>query len=251
MPNLYFIEVTVQMEYTYLILFNWYVTVERSMLFAMGNGGAGTSAGKRVDEMVRKKGIPYVTLVLIVLNVVYYFIVASGGSTSDLAYMISRGADCAPYVFEKYEYWRLLTSMFMHFSFQHLAGNMIYLGLMGFSYEHVVGHLKFLLVYMLSGIGGGVVSCAYYQVTGQAVVSAGASGAVYGLVAMVIYLMYTARKRSGMKPLMYRMAIVLLFLVYSNFGAGRGVDIAAHLGGLVFGFVVSILFLSSRTKRQK
>lgn len=205
----------------------------------------------RASEMVRKKRIPYVTIVLIVLNVVYYFIVASGGSTNDLMYMISRGADCAPYVFERHEYWRILTSMFMHFSFQHLAGNMIYLGLVGYSYENVVGHLKFLLVYLLSGIGGGVVSCAYYQLTGQAVVSAGASGAVYGLVAMVIYLMYTARKRSGMKPLMYRMAIVLLFLVYSNFAAGRGIDIAAHLGGLVFGFIVSILFLPVRSKKRK
>ena len=129
--------------------------------------------------------------------------------------------------------------------------NSLYDKILGFSYENVVGHLKFLLVYMLSGIGGGVVSCAYYELTHQAVVSAGASGAVYGLVAMVIYLMYTARKRSGMKPLMYRMAIVLLFLVYSNFGAGRGIDIAAHLGGLVFGFIVSILFLPYGKKKKK
>lgn len=217
----------------------------------MDDGGTGTRTENRVGEMVREKRIPYVTIVLIVLNVVYYFIVASGGSTNDLAYMISRGADCAPFVFEKHEYWRILTSMFMHFSFQHLAGNMIYLGLVGFSYENVVGHMKFLLVYMLSGIGGGVVSCAYYELTHQAVVSAGASGAVYGLVAMVIYLMYTARKRTGMRPLMYRMAIVLLFLVYSNFGAGRGIDIAAHLGGLVFGFIVSILFLPYGKKKKK
>ncbi len=197
---------------------------------------------------IRNKKFPYVTVILIVINVVYYFIVAAGGSTNDLGYMLSRGADCAPYVFEKHEYWRLLTSMFIHFSFQHLAGNMIYLGLVGASYEKAAGHMKFLLVYMLSGIGGGVVSCAWYQLTGQAVVSAGASGAVYGLVAMVIYLMYTARKRTGPGPLMYRMAIVLLFLVYSNFAAGRGVDIAAHIGGLIFGFIVSILFLSAGKK---
>ena len=212
-------------------------------------GDAGTE--NRVGEMAKERKIPYVTIVLIVLNVVYYFIIVSAGSTNDLAYMISRGANCAPYVFERHEFWRILTSMFMHFSFQHLAGNMIYLGLVGYTYERVVGHMKFLLVYMLSGIGAGVVSCAYYQLTGQAVVSAGASGAVYGLVAMVIYLMYTARKRTGLRPLMYRMAVVLLFLVYSNFGAGRGVDLAAHLGGLVFGFIVSILFLPAKKKKTR
>ena len=196
-----------------------------------------------ISEMVRQKKFPYITVILIVLNVVYYFIVAAGGSTYQSTYMISMGANCAPVVFEQHEYWRILTSMFMHFSFQHLAGNMVYLGIVGFTYEHVVGHWKFLLVYMLSGIGGGVVSSAYYQLAGEAVVSAGASGAVYGLIAMVIYLMYTARKRTGAAPLMYRMVIVLVFLLYSNFAIGRGVDIAAHLGGLVFGFIVCFLFL--------
>ena len=205
----------------------------------------------RIVEKTRQKKIPYVTVVLIVLNVVYFIIVAAGGSLGNSTYMLSRGAEYAPLVFENHEYWRILTSMFMHFSFHHLLGNMIYLGLIGFSYEHVVGHWKFLLVYMLSGIGGGVVSCAYYQLTGQVVVSAGASGAVYGLIAMVIYLMYTARKRTGMKPLMYRMAVLLVFFVYSNFGIGEGVDIAAHIGGLVFGLIVSILFLSDHKSEKK
>ena len=204
----------------------------------------------KIAEMVRQKKFPYITVILIVLNVVYYFIVAAGGSTYQSTYMISMGANCAPFVFEQHEYWRILTSMFMHFSFQHLAGNMVYLGIVGFSYEHVVGHWKFLLVYMLSGIGGGVVSSAYYQLTGEAVVSAGASGAVYGLIAMVIYLMYTARKRTGAAPLMYRMVIVLVFLLYSNFAIGRGVDIAAHLGGLAFGFIVCFLFLPYKTSKK-
>ena len=204
----------------------------------------------RISEMVRQKKFPYITVILIVLNVVYYFIVAAGGSTYQSTYMISMGANCAPFVFEQHEYWRILTSMFMHFSFQHLAGNMVYLGIVGFTYEHVVGHWKFLLVYMLSGIGGGVVSSAYYQLAGEAVVSAGASGAVYGLIAMVIYLMYTARKRTGAAPLMYRMVIVLVFLLYSNFAIGRGVDIAAHLGGLVFGFIVCFLFLPYKSTKK-
>lgn len=205
----------------------------------------------RISEMVRQKTFPFITVILIVMNLVYFILIVTGGSPLSSAYMISMGADFAPLVFEEHEYWRILTSMFMHFSFQHLAGNMIYLGIVGFTYEPVVGHWKYLLVYMLSGIGGNVVSCAYYQLTGQNVVSAGASGAVYGLMAMVIYLMYTARKRSKAPFLLSRMAVILVFLLYSNFGTGRGVDVAAHLGGLAFGLIVSILFLPYKSGAKK
>lgn len=204
----------------------------------------------RLKTMIKEKTFPYVTAGLILVNVVCYFILVLGGSTASPAYMISRGANFAPYVFERHEVWRLLTSMFLHFSFQHLAGNMVYLGLLGWNYEKIVGHLKFFLIYMLSGIGGSVVSCAYHQLSGEYTVSAGASGAVYGIIAMVIYLMYVAKKRSGSAFLLYRIAIMLAFLFYSNFVNGRGVDIAAHIGGLVFGVILSLIFLPYKTRKR-
>ena len=203
----------------------------------------------KLREAIRSKQFPYITAGLIVINLAYYIIAALGGSTSSSTYMLSMGADFAPYVFEDHEFWRLLTSMFLHFSLRHLAGNMLYLGILGWSYERIVGHLKFFLIYMLSGIGSSVVSCAYHQLSGQYTVSAGASGAVYGIVAMVIYLMFIARKRTGYASLLYRIAVMLVFLFYSNFVNGRGVDVAAHIGGLVFGLLLSLLFLPY--KKQK
>ena len=80
--------------------------------------------------------------------------------------------------------------------------------------------------------------------------SAGASGAVYGIIAMAVYLMYVAKKRTGSVILLYRIAIMLAFLFYSNFVNGRGVDIAAHIGGLVFGVILSLIFLPYKTKKQ-
>ncbi|MBQ9032529.1 MAG: rhomboid family intramembrane serine protease [Parasporobacterium sp.] len=202
----------------------------------------------RIRELAAEKKLPYVTIVLIVINVAYYLIVAFGGSTFSMSYMLSRGADYSPLVFEGHEYWRLLTCMFLHFSLRHLAGNMVYLGIVGWSYEGIVGHLKFFLVYMLSGIGSSVVSCAWHQLSGEYAVSAGASGAVYGIIAMVIYLMYIAKKRTGSRILLSRIAVILVFLLYSNFVSGEGVDVAAHVGGLFFGVLLSLLFLPYKKK---
>ena len=200
--------------------------------------------------MVKQKTFPYVTVSLIILNVVYFMIVALGGNLTSSVYMLSRGADYAPYVFEEHEYWRLITSMFLHFSFQHLAGNMVYLGIVGWSYEKVTGHWKFLLIYVLAGLGGNVVSCAYHQLTHQPAVSAGASGAVYGIIAIVVYLTYISRKRFGAPQMFYRIGIMLVFLFYSNFANGKGVDVAAHIGGLVFGFFLCLLLLPYKTKKK-
>ena len=204
---------------------------------------------ENIRTLIRNKQFPYVTVGLIAINVVYFLILVLNGNPGNTAYMLKMGAEYAPSVFEGHEFWRLITCMFMHFSFTHLASNMIYLGIVGFSYERVVGHWKFFLIYCLSGFGGNVLSCAYYQITGQRVVAAGASGAVYGIIAMVIYLMFTARKRMGSKQMLTRIAIMLIFLFYSNFSKdSNGVDVAAHIGGLVFGLILSILFLPVKKK---
>jgi len=205
----------------------------------------------RIIESVKQKQLPYVTLGLIFANVVYFIILVIGGNPSNPTYMVSKGADYAPYVFENHEYWRLLTSMFMHFSFRHLSGNMIYLGIVGWTYEPVIGHLKFFLIYMLSGLGGGVVSCAYHQLTHQPAVSAGASGAVYGIIAIVIFLTFTSRTRFHAPKLFYRIAVMLVFLFYSNFVSGTGIDVAAHVGGLAFGALLCFLLIPYKSNKQR
>ena len=204
---------------------------------------------EKIRTLITDRQFPYVTVGLIVLNVLYFLILALNGSPGSTSYMMKMGAESAQSIFNDHEYWRLITSMFMHFSFMHLASNMLYIGIVGFSYEKIVGHWKYLLIYMLSGIGGNVVSCAYYRITEQRVVSAGASGAVYGLIAMVLYLMFTARKRMGSRQMTLRIGIMIMFLIYSNFSErASGVDVVAHLGGLAFGFMLCILFLPVQKK---
>ena len=196
-----------------------------------------------------KKNLPYVTIALIAVNIIYFIIIALGGNPSSSYYMISKGADYAPYVFEEHQFWRLITSMFMHFSIRHLASNMIYLGLIGWSYERIVGHLKFFLIYFLSGLGGNIVSCAYHQLTKTPVVSAGASGCIYGIIAIVVYLTFISRRRFHSQQLFLRIGIMLVFMFYSNFINGQGTDVAAHLGGLAFGGLLCFLLLPYKKKK--
>ena len=197
-----------------------------------------------------EKQIPYFTIILIAVNVIYFFIIEITGDPENSLHMLDMGANFSPLVFEEHEYYRLISCMFMHFSISHLMGNMIYLGIVGYNFECRIGHLRFLIIYMLSGFGASLLSSAYYQITKQYTVSAGASGAVYGLMAMVVYLTVKYGRRTNRAYLTYRILILAVFLFYSNFINADGVDVAAHIGGLAFGFLLSFLLLKPDEKKH-
>ena len=199
---------------------------------------------------LRFKNWPYVTIVLIAINVIWFIILVAGGDAGDASYMISKGASYGPYIFENYQFWRLVTNMFMHFSASHLLGNMVYLGIAGYSIERAAGHWKYLALYMLSGFGASVISAAYYYMTGQNTVSAGASGAVYGLIGAAVYLMIKNRGRMRPGMLWLRIGVILIFLFYSNF-INSGIDAVAHAAGFVFGILLSFVFLSGKKRNTR
>ncbi len=197
-----------------------------------------------------KKNFPTITVVLVALNVAYFLVTAGMGKLGSTNYMLTMGANNGALVFKDFQLWRLVTSMFMHFSLQHLAGNMIYLAFGGYSVERSLGHVKFLLLYMLSGIGASLVSAAYYYLTNSPTVSAGASGAVYGLLGALIYLTFFNRGRIKKPQVFARLGMVLFFIFYSNF-VSDGVDIAAHIAGLIFGFLLCIAFIGGKKNEKR
>lgn len=203
----------------------------------------GRFAGSRINTF------PFVTAALIAANVVYFIILSVLGPTDDTAYMISMGANYGEYVFQNFEIWRLVTSMFMHFSFSHLAGNMLYLGIAGYNLEEQTGHLKFFIIYMLSGIGASLVSAGYYYINGGNTISAGASGAVYGLIGAVLFMTYRNRGRMRSHQMFLRIGIVMIFLFYSNF-TSEDVDVAAHISGFIFGALLSFTLLGGKNERR-
>lgn len=179
------------------------------------------------------------TIVLVVINVLVFFGLSFGGMTEDALYMLEHGAMYAPYVVEYGEYYRMFTSMFLHFGFAHLINNMVTLIIYGRNVEPVVGKTRFCLIYFISGLGGNLLSLMGELVTGDYVVSAGASGAIFGLTGSLLALTIIYRGRVGQVSTR-DMVIMIALSLYLGF-TSDGVDNLAHIGGLICGFLVTLL----------
>ena len=188
-----------------------------------------------------------VTAVLILLNVLVFLVVELTGSSEDPGHMLRCGAAFGPLILEEGEYYRIVTCMFLHFGMRHLLNNMLVLGVLGERLEPAAGHVRYALIYLLSGIGGNLISLAISTRTAENAVSAGASGAVFGLMGAILYLVLRNRGRFADLSLR-RMAVMIAFSVYLGFADG-GVDNAAHLGGLFCGFVLAFLLCRGFTRR--
>jgi len=188
-------------------------------------------------------------IVLTAVNALVFILLSFGGRTDNLYYMIEKGASYAPFIFEDGEYYRLFTSMFMHFDFEHLMSNMFSLLVIGRYLEPLVGKLRFLLIYILSGLGGNIISCWIEFAREDYAVSVGASGAVFGLMGALLCLVILNRGRIGTitKQGMYFMVAASL---YSGFSS-PSVDNVAHIGGLICGiWITAILCWNLYAKRR-
>ena len=187
-----------------------------------------------------KHGLPIVSIFLVAVNVILYLICTW---YTDLLY--NEGDLVVLAVLEQREYYRILTSMFLHADINHLFSNMIVLYFLGEILERELGHFKYSVLYLLSGIGAAFVSMAYQYHMMVFVGSIGASGAIYGVLGALLWLIliHKGRYREATLP---RMLFFLIYSLYSGFQAAN-VDNAAHIGGLICGFVVMI-FLWRRSR---
>jgi rhomboid protease GluP len=132
------------------------------------------------------------------------------------------------------EWWRLLTCTFMHIGFVHVAMNMAVLWDIGRIVEKMTGNFGFFAGYLISGLGGSIASLVW----NPAVLSAGASGAVFGVFGML--LGFLVRDRGSVPPdvLKHLQKSAVVFIGYNVlFGLSKsGIDNAAHVGGLITGF---------------
>ena len=127
---------------------------------------------------------------MIVVNVIIFFIVDITGGSQNTLHMIHSGAANAGLIVDEHEYYRLFTSMFLHFGMTHLANNMLVLFVIGDNLERAVGKIRYLLIYLLSGVGGNILSCYLEYRQGVVTVSAGASGAIFGVMGAMIYVLH-------------------------------------------------------------
>jgi membrane associated rhomboid family serine protease len=189
----------------------------------------------------QSNGNPIVTWTLIGLNVLM-FIVPAVASPSWLwkptsKQLLDWGADFGPLSLHG-EWWRLVTCCFLHLGVIHIAMNMFILLQAGAFAEALFGRVRFLLLYLLAGIGGSLAS-AFRQ---PPVVSVGASGAIFGVYGAILAFLLMQRRAVNPESAGKIAKGAGVFLVYNlAFGvAVPGVDLSAHLGGLVAGFLVGL-----------
>ena len=198
--------------------------------------------------MIKEKlnQIAPVNMAVVAANVIVFFIMEILGDTKDTLFMLEHGASFAPLIFEKHQYWRLLTCMFLHFGSRHLFNNMLVLAFVGDRLEKFVGKLRYVLIYFGGGLLAGVISAGLDYFGNDFYVSAGASGAVFAVVGALAWLII--RHRGQLYDISIQQIILfIIFSIYLGFQGGS-VDNAAHVGGLVCGFVLSMLFCGRKLK---
>ena len=128
------------------------------------------------------------TVLFILLNILIFLVVDFTGGSENTVHMIECGAAYPPLILENGEVYRLFTCMFLHFGIYHIANNMLVLFVLGQRLEPVVGKLKFVLIYLLGGLGGNIFSIAMEMKKSEYAVSAGASGAIFAVMGAMIYV---------------------------------------------------------------
>ena len=197
-----------------------------------GNGGGSASGVKRF-----LKECP-VTVALAAANVVVFLVLALQGDTESSNFMFSHGAMWPKSVISG-EYYRLFTCTFLHFGAAHLLNNMLMLIVLGHEVEIPVGHVRFLICYLLSGLSGSLLSCFHMIRTGDYALACGASGAIFGIMGMMLTVI-VAHKGRYERYTVKRLLVMIALSLYFGFTSGS-VDNAGHVGGLLGGFVSCFL----------
>lgn len=182
------------------------------------------------------------TIALVALNIGVFIAMLFAGAglwhaPNDV--QLAWGANFGPAT-EDGQWWRLVTAMFLHFGLLHLAVNMVALVDVGYFVERRLGPLRYLALYFCAGIGGNLLSLV---TRGGHGISGGASGAVFGLFAALLVLLWREQRR--LDPVEFRWAFwgavaIMAFNIALGFVID-GIDNGAHVGGLLFGLLATLL----------
>ncbi|MCI8319115.1 MAG: rhomboid family intramembrane serine protease [Lachnospiraceae bacterium] len=180
-----------------------------------------------------------VNLTIVGANIVLFIALSFIGDTEELLFMIRHGANYTSAVLEGGEYYRLVTSMFLHFGAEHLVYNMLVLIFMGDVLEKVAGKMNYFLIYFIGGIAGNVMSLWSDWKVGKVTVSAGASGAIFAVVGALLWIML--RNKGRVEDYSGKRLLLMAGLSVAEGITTSGVDNWAHIGGMVAGFLLAII----------
>ncbi|MFZ0966360.1 MAG: rhomboid family intramembrane serine protease [Candidatus Bathyarchaeia archaeon] len=186
-----------------------------------------------------KKYMP--TYIIIALNIIFYVCTSIIGgdfiTTGDRAILLFGQVNY--FVIYYGWYWQLFTSIFVHVSIVHLLGNMFFLLIFGLRAEELFSLKEYLLIYFLSGLTGNLLTLLF----GFDMVSAGASGAIFGMFGACTIYFRRALGQSIISALLYAFFLLMI-------SSGPSVNIFAHLGGLVVGLLIGYALAATRRFRM-
>lgn len=205
---------------------------------------------EEVNEVMHLAGSSmYVTYGLIVINVIVFILMAIDGAgifEPDGLTHIKWGSNYSPLTFSG-DWWRLITSMFIHFGVIHLALNMYGLYILGVFLEPMLGKAKFILAYFCTGVFASIASLWWHS---EGINSAGASGAIFGMFGVFLALLLTNLIPKQIRTGLLR-SIGIVVGINLIYGMKSGVDNAAHIGGLLSGIIIGFAFYPLLKKNDK
>ena len=141
------------------------------------------------------------------------------------------------------EWYRLISSMFLHFNFEHILMNMLSLFIFGKIVESIIGSWRMLIIYIISGLYGNFVSLSFNTTT----ISVGASGAIFGLIGSIFVIMYLSKNFN--KKMIGQLLIALVVLIVFSLSMSN-INIMAHLGGFISGVLITLIGYYFKTQRS-
>lgn len=188
-----------------------------------------------------------ITPVLLILNILLFVLMAISGVNvlaPDNESLLFWGANYRPQTLEG-EWWRLMSSVFVHIGVFHLLMNMYALLYIGLLLEPLLGKTRFLSAYLMTGLLASLNSLWWHPMT----ISAGASGAIFGMYGLFLALLTTRLIDSSSRNSL--LTSIVIFVGYNLMsGLKDGIDNAAHLGGLISGVVIGYAYYPSLKKPE-
>lgn len=178
----------------------------------------------------------YVSIAIFLLNVIIFIV-----SQHFAKWMYADGAMVTERILSEGEFYRIFTAMFLHADIDHICNNMAILILVGAVVENYTGHIYYVILYLLSGFFGNILSMAYEVRNNLTWFSIGASGAIMGIVGFLSAWIIANRKVFlKNRGTALRMVFLLIFVVEACFFQ-KGANTPAHLGGFLTGFVLGVI----------
>ena len=188
----------------------------------------------KIAEKIFSYKQPIVTYIIMAICIILFILMELSGGSTNSQTLLKYGANLDVLV-KNGEYYRLFTCIFLHIGIMHLLCNMYSLYIIGREVENLFGKIKYIIIFILSGIFGSKMSLAFTHNT----ISAGASGAIFGLLGALLYFGMHYRTYLGEAIKRSIIPIIVVNLIIGFFA--EGIDLAAHIGGLVGGVLVAMM----------